>query len=431
MPKPQPTSTRTPLFDTDGFTSALVVDAALASEISYDRGDLGAALAAGGFTNVTADIGLPAESLVEGFFVNGNASGIVLEKDAVLYVAFAGTSVEDPLPDVLDYWQLNGAAMTAEYYGDVSAMMDAAMTYAADPDSGVTQVVATGHSLGGSAVDGALAAYDAEAYPALRGITFNSPTSGLLDDGRELNVGYENDFINEIIGDGSAGNAVHNLYYAIQPGEPMPDPGSETSYISLLSKALQAWTSPAHDIARFPEALAALADSPVYEQVSRGDVVVLDGSGYGVSLDAMADLSAAFDTAMAGSSRVGLVGQAVDDVLGGSAYGDAIDGGAGNDVIVGLGGDDLLWGGEGLDTFLFTGRFGKDVVKDYEAGDILSFQTGPAGGEYLASLAALQAWSESTNQVRTSFTDAGLVIAFAGGKDKVTLEGVGSWDLMA
>ncbi|GAA0571508.1 hypothetical protein [Caenispirillum bisanense] len=430
MAKPKSTQTTTPLFDTNGFTSALVVDAAIASEISYGRNDLDwNALQADGWTNITDQLSFAKGSVVDGYFVNRNAAGIVLEKDGVLFVAFRGTDVDNPLPDMLSYWRLDGADMTARYYADVGAMMDAAMAYAAASDE-VTQVVATGHSLGGSAVDAALRAYGADAYPELRGITFNSPTSGLLNDGRELNVGYANDMIYEIVGNTSAPNALHNLYYAIQPGEPMPDPGTETDYIALLSKVMQAWTSPAHDIARFPDALQALADSPIYDMVGRNDVVVLDGSQYAVSLDAMAKLSPSFDKAMAASSKVGLIGQGGDDILGGSRYNDVIDGGAGNDIIVGLGGNDTLWGGGGDDTFIFGKGFGRDVIKDYGPGDVLSFQTGPAGGDYLPDLAAVKAWVDSSPQVRASFKNGDLTISL-GGRDSVTLEGVASWDAFA
>ncbi len=426
MPKPKTAQTTTPLFDTSGIGAALVVDAAIASEVSYGRNDIDwNALEADGWTNITAQLSVAKGAVVDGYFVNRNAAGIVLEKDGVLFVAFRGTDVDNPLPDMLSYWRLDGGVMTSRYYADVGAMMDAAMAYAAASDE-VTQVVATGHSLGGSAVDAALRAYGADAYPELRGITFNSPTSGLLDDERELNVGYANDLIYEIVGNTRAPNALHNLYYAIQPGEPMPDPGTETDYIALLSKVMQAWTSPAHDIARFPDALQALVDSAVYDMVGRSDVVVLDGSRHAVSLDAMAKLSPSFDRAMAASSTVGLIGQDGADLLGGSRYSDAIDGGAGNDIIVGLGGNDTLWGGGGDDTFIFGKGFGRDIIKDYGPGDVLSFQTGPAGGDHLPDLAAVRVWVDSNPQVRASFKDGDLILSV--GRDSVTLKGVGGWD---
>jgi Ca2+-binding RTX toxin-like protein len=73
------------------------------------------------------------------------------------------------------------------------------------------------------------------------------------------------------------------------------------------------------------------------------------------------------------------------DVLGGGEGDDVLAGGASSDRIVGGRGNDLLSGNEtaavvyddGLDVFLFLGRFGNDIVTDFQIGfDTIAFSGG-------------------------------------------------------
>ncbi|MEM1160700.1 MAG: spondin domain-containing protein [Pseudomonadota bacterium] len=65
------------------------------------------------------------------------------------------------------------------------------------------------------------------------------------------------------------------------------------------------------------------------------------------------------------------------DVLLGNGGRNNLSGNDGDDVLNGRGGNDILDGGAGADTFIFEGRFGRDVVEDFEAGfdfvDLTSF----------------------------------------------------------
>ncbi|WP_282078315.1 calcium-binding protein [Epibacterium ulvae] len=68
-----------------------------------------------------------------------------------------------------------------------------------------------------------------------------------------------------------------------------------------------------------------------------------------------------------GAGRDRLLGGGGNDTLAGGNGNDAVIGGAGRDVLNGGAGNDLLVGGRGLDTFVFRGRFGSDVVRDFNA----------------------------------------------------------------
>ncbi|WP_282095673.1 calcium-binding protein [Epibacterium ulvae] len=68
-----------------------------------------------------------------------------------------------------------------------------------------------------------------------------------------------------------------------------------------------------------------------------------------------------------GAGRDRLLGGGGNDTLAGGNGNDAVIGGAGRDVLNGGAGNDLLVGGRGFDTFVFRGRFGSDVVRDFNA----------------------------------------------------------------
>lgn len=78
-----------------------------------------------------------------------------------------------------------------------------------------------------------------------------------------------------------------------------------------------------------------------------------------------------------------LFGEHGNDTLIGGQQGNFLDGGAGNDLLIGGNGDDTLaggagndtlFGGDGVDTFVFASGGGRDVVMDFEDGDILQIQ---------------------------------------------------------
>lgn len=60
-------------------------------------------------------------------------------------------------------------------------------------------------------------------------------------------------------------------------------------------------------------------------------------------------------------------GNAGDNVLNGAQGNDTLIGGAGNDTFRDDGGDDVFLGQAGADVFVFAGRFGNDIIRDFQA----------------------------------------------------------------
>jgi serralysin len=119
-----------------------------------------------------------------------------------------------------------------------------------------------------------------------------------------------------------------------------------------------------------------------------GGIDVIDGSNHstrsrGVSID----LRAGKFSSIGGSSRgrftnnvaiafgvriENATGGAGSDVLRGNGARNVLRGGGGNDKLYGMGGNDLLFGGSGRDTYVFSGNWGRDTVRDN--GGVLRFE---------------------------------------------------------
>ena len=72
-----------------------------------------------------------------------------------------------------------------------------------------------------------------------------------------------------------------------------------------------------------------------------------------------------------GKKKLTITGDDSANSLTGGKGKDILSGGAGNDSLWGGKGNDTLTGGAGSDTFIFRAGGGKDVITDYEAGDML------------------------------------------------------------
>ncbi|MBR9852436.1 MAG: hypothetical protein ACU0FH_16585 [Heliomarina sp.] len=83
--------------------------------------------------------------------------------------------------------------------------------------------------------------------------------------------------------------------------------------------------------------------------------------------------SAGDDILIGGQGADRLLDEGGADILKGGGGNDELDGGFGDDKIIGGKGDDVLVGGYGNDTFVFKGRFGSDVVIDFDPGDTAIF----------------------------------------------------------
>lgn len=66
-----------------------------------------------------------------------------------------------------------------------------------------------------------------------------------------------------------------------------------------------------------------------------------------------------------------ILGLEGDDVLAGQNGRDNIQGGSGDDRILGGSGNDRMEGGPGEDTFVFTGKSGKDTIVDFDVDNDL------------------------------------------------------------
>lgn len=71
-----------------------------------------------------------------------------------------------------------------------------------------------------------------------------------------------------------------------------------------------------------------------------------------------------------------IVGTSQDDYIDGGEGADKLYGGDGSDTLVGGKADDTLTGGDGDDTFLYYNGNGKDVILDYQQGDIIKVASG-------------------------------------------------------
>jgi hypothetical protein len=83
------------------------------------------------------------------------------------------------------------------------------------------------------------------------------------------------------------------------------------------------------------------------------------------------------DKLSGGSGRDLLDGGAGDDRLYGGAGNDVLRGGDGDDMLRGDSGADDLTGGAGADTFVFSSKWGRDLLRDFshEEGDVLAFDS--------------------------------------------------------
>ena len=66
-------------------------------------------------------------------------------------------------------------------------------------------------------------------------------------------------------------------------------------------------------------------------------------------------------------------GEGSGETLHGSDGDDHLKGHGGDDVLFGGKGDDVLKGGKGDDTFVFDSQAGRDIIKDYQEGEVLRF----------------------------------------------------------
>ena len=181
--------------------------------------------------------------------------------------------------------------------------------------------------------------------------------------------------------------------------------GLSGTYGSLTMDATGAWT---YSLDNASLAVQALGAGTVVSDVLT--VQTIDGT------------SALVTVSIAGAAENNLIlGTDAGDRLLGTSGDDDIYGLRGNDRINGRAGDDLLSGGDGGDKFIFAGRFGHDIVSDFDtarAGEAIDLSA-LSGAHGFADLVARHLTEVAGNAV----------ITFAAGS--ITMDGVAAASLTA
>lgn len=102
-------------------------------------------------------------------------------------------------------------------------------------------------------------------------------------------------------------------------------------------------------------------------------------------------------------------GTALEDVLNGVGGADKLVGAAGADTLNGGLGNDTLTGGVGADRFIFSGVFGKDVITDFEANDVIRLDAAQ-----FANFAAVQSHAAQVGLDTVITLDASNTITLTG-----------------
>lgn len=108
------------------------------------------------------------------------------------------------------------------------------------------------------------------------------------------------------------------------------------------------------------------------------------------------------------------------DKLLGNGGADTLDGGKGNDKLIGGGGNDSLYGGDGADRFIFKGKFGDDVIYDFETA-------GTKEKIDLRKIGAIDSFDDLTDNHLSKV--GGHAVIDDGSGNTITLDGIALSDL--
>lgn len=310
-------------------------------------------------------------------------------------------SIGDLVSDVLA--ALGPRDYAKNYAGEAfGGLLKNVADYATAHGLGGHDVVVSGHSLGGLAVNSMAdlsAGRWAGFYQDANYVAYASPTQSAGD--KVLNVGYENDPVFRAL-DGSSFSG-SSLGVHDQPHASTTDNivSFNDHYASTLWNALPfsiinlpTWIS--HLPTGYGDGMTRILDSGFYAQMSRDSTIIV------------ANLS---DPARATTWVQDLNRNAQphtgDTFIIGSDGNDLIQGGKGADFIEGGKGNDTIRDSSGHNTFLFSGPFGHDRIIGYQPTDKLVFTQVEGSADY-------------RDHAKTVGGDT--VISFGG--DSVTLVGV-------
>jgi Ca2+-binding RTX toxin-like protein len=346
------------------FDPKLLQQMALLSELAYDSNSVVTALNWTRWTSVTP-IGDLTNSLF-GFFAVDNASH-------TLAISIRGTDPSSwynfPANLAVD---LTLDKTIAAAYLSLSPLFTAAQTYIdlvnSSPDQSVhiSNVVVTGHSLGGAIAEYYLQQHDVSLPVNYQAVTFGSPgTAYNQTDTRILNIAHTQDPV---------------------PLVPKVSPTGLPLSINLVNV-----TPPfgilgleEHSMFEYGSSIDDLSASVLAKYASTNDIFILgDGKGYSGNPDTIVG-SDGNDFLLGRSGKDNLFGGIGSDLLDGGDDNDVLFGDSGNDLLTGSRGHDILRGGSGADGFVFSnedkissslpdlltptiGQF--DVVRDYNQGN--------------------------------------------------------------
>ncbi|MBC8130839.1 MAG: calcium-binding protein [Rhizobiaceae bacterium] len=330
-------------------------------------------------------------------------------------IAFAGTNNLNDLPDYL-------ALAEGRYIEEFRYLLDAAAAYSAGKGLAGGDVVVSGYSLGGAAVNifaeraGEIAG---GFYATSDFFGFSSPT--IFDDETVFNYGAENDVVYRVIGD-SDGSVSEGLLEALinEDNEFLSSADNIVFFNDLYASPLSpygpfgilnlfgGWN--AHITGIFEETAETIGRSSFYDLIERDSAVVISQLSEG--LRGTVWVEDAFRTT---SSHFGdpafLLGTDSGDRLRDGEEGNYLDGFAGNDRFDLSTGNDSVAGGTGTDTVLLDGR-----ASQYEAirlSDGTVYLDGAAGGYGLKELVSVEsvAFGLASYTVRSSALDSTLFLS--------------------
>ncbi len=350
----------------------------------------------------------------------GGQAKVLVKKDASgnieqIAISYAATN---ELSDIYAYTNL----YTGIYDNSFDYLIDAVADYAQDNGVSGSDVIVTGYSLGGGAVNAMADGANFNAGGFFEDSNYIGFASPMITTGENVyNFGFENDAVYRI----ESGNETSSDNIVL-----FNDSYSSAFFgalgFSILS--LDGWDAHLDGFNDQEEILSSIVDSHFYDEMTRDSLVVISNlsdferSTWVEPVDRVTgyhDGDDAFVLGNSGDDR--LRGDGGDDFIDGHAGDDELDGRGGDDALFGGAGDDTLTGGSGDDTFIFTAGFGDDTITDFNTSDdIIEFDSSVFG---------------SYDEVMANAYESGGGwfggddVVIQNGGDSITLEGISLNDL--
>jgi hypothetical protein len=322
-----------------------------------------------------AELGLRPGDFDSGYYDKNDAAGYVAVHGDRVAIVFRGSDSTDDLLDT--------AFDQDRYFDDLRPLIRAALDYAAE--IGASEIVLTGHSLGGAMVQRAAAKMHQFEVPAevrFQMVAFGPPGTDVGNKSplsrSVLNVEHSGDPVTD---DPALSDLTqHGAFARIE----LPYVAGADDLYDLARQKEDQRDDPSiiteHDMLRYLLSVDKIAASALYPDTTDRTVAILleDAGGQARDDDFAIRSRDRFLLALDGDDT--LAGSARRDLIDGGAGDDVIDGGGGDDVLAGGPGDDLLTGGPGVDLFVLTGDFGTDTLADFapDAGERIALR-GVAG----------------------------------------------------